>query len=201
MVCASSTGRPNCATTARWCCRSTAPMPRSTRSQEVLFELGEIVERLGIDPPKAVVFRSAQGNGFIAGADIREFQQFDARAAWATRSSAASRCSSASPNCPAPRPRRSTVSAWAAAPNLALACRYRAASNDASTRIGLPEVKLGIFPAGAAACACRAWSARRRRSTSCSPGAACRRRPRARWAWSTRSSMPRCWSMPPPTSR
>ena len=48
-------------------------------SQEVLFELGEIVERLGIDPPKAVVFRSAKGNGFIAGADIREFQQFDAK--------------------------------------------------------------------------------------------------------------------------
>ena len=29
---------------------------------------------------------------------------------------------------------------------LSLACRYRVASNDASTRIGLPEVKLGIFP-------------------------------------------------------
>jgi len=29
---------------------------------------------------------------------------------------------------------------------LALACRYRVASNDPSTRIGLPEVKLGIYP-------------------------------------------------------
>jgi len=29
---------------------------------------------------------------------------------------------------------------------LALACRYRVASRDPSTRIGLPEVKLGIFP-------------------------------------------------------
>jgi 3-hydroxyacyl-CoA dehydrogenase / enoyl-CoA hydratase / 3-hydroxybutyryl-CoA epimerase len=29
---------------------------------------------------------------------------------------------------------------------LALACRYRAASDDATTRIGLPEVKLGIYP-------------------------------------------------------
>jgi 3-hydroxyacyl-CoA dehydrogenase/enoyl-CoA hydratase/3-hydroxybutyryl-CoA epimerase len=29
---------------------------------------------------------------------------------------------------------------------ISLACRYRVASNDPSTRIGLPEVKLGIFP-------------------------------------------------------
>jgi enoyl-CoA hydratase/carnithine racemase len=40
---------------------------------------------------------------------------------------------------------------------ISLACRYRVASSDPSTRIGLPEVKLGIYPAGAAACACRAW--------------------------------------------
>src|SRR4029453_2246702 len=29
---------------------------------------------------------------------------------------------------------------------IALACRYRVASNDPATRIGLPEVKLGIYP-------------------------------------------------------
>jgi enoyl-CoA hydratase/carnithine racemase len=29
---------------------------------------------------------------------------------------------------------------------ISLACRYRVASGDPSTRIGLPEVKLGIFP-------------------------------------------------------
>jgi 3-hydroxyacyl-CoA dehydrogenase/enoyl-CoA hydratase/3-hydroxybutyryl-CoA epimerase len=29
---------------------------------------------------------------------------------------------------------------------LALACRYRVASNDGSTRIALPEIKLGIYP-------------------------------------------------------
>src|SRR5436190_21937055 len=33
------------------------------------------------------------------------------------------------------------------AAEIALACRYRIATNDASTRIGLPEVKLGIYPA------------------------------------------------------
>ena len=29
---------------------------------------------------------------------------------------------------------------------ISLACRYRVASHDPSTRIGLPEVKLGIYP-------------------------------------------------------
>ena len=37
-------------------------------SQDVLIELGDIVERLAIDPPKGVVFRSAKPSGFIAGA-------------------------------------------------------------------------------------------------------------------------------------
>ncbi len=48
---------------------------------------------------------------------------------------------------------------------LALACRYRVASNDSSTRIGLPETQLGIFPGWAAAPACRNWWVHRRRWT------------------------------------
>jgi 3-hydroxyacyl-CoA dehydrogenase/enoyl-CoA hydratase/3-hydroxybutyryl-CoA epimerase len=48
---------------------------------------------------------------------------------------------------------------------ISLACRYRVASGDPSTRIGLPEVKLGIFPGWGGTRACRAWSAHRRRWT------------------------------------
>ena len=44
---------------------------------EVLVELEAIVERLAIDPPRGVVFRSAKASGFIAGADLKDFQQFD----------------------------------------------------------------------------------------------------------------------------
>ena len=46
-------------------------------SQDVLIELGDIVERLAIDPPKGLVLRSAKASGFIAGADLKEFQEFD----------------------------------------------------------------------------------------------------------------------------
>ena len=115
-------------------------------SQDVLIELGDIVERLAIDPPKGLVLRSAKASGFIAGADLKEFQEFDRRG---TVDDAILRGQSvfqklAELPCP-------TVSAihgfcMGGGTEISLACRHRVASNDPSTRIGLPEVKLGIFP-------------------------------------------------------
>ena len=46
---------------------------------------------------------------------------------------------------------------------LALACRYRIASEDTSIKIGLPEVKLGIIPGfGGTVRLTRCWACRRR---------------------------------------
>ena len=115
-------------------------------SQEVLFELGEIVERLGIDPPKAVVFRSAKPNGFIAGADIREFQQFDAKGTVGDAIFRGQQVFQRIAELPCPTAAAIHGFCMGGGTELALACRHRAASNDPSTRIGLPEVKLGIFP-------------------------------------------------------
>jgi len=120
--------------------------PVNALSQEVLIELGEIVERLAIDPPRGVVFRSAKPSGFIAGADLKEFQEFDRKGTVedAIRRGQAVFQKVAELPCP-------TVVAihgfcMGGGTELSLACTYRAASNDPSTRIGLPEVKLGIFP-------------------------------------------------------
>src|SRR5690349_7826683 len=115
-------------------------------SQEVLFELGEIVERLGIDPPKAVVFRSAKHGGFIAGADIREFQEFDARGTVGDAIFRGQQVFQRIAELPCPTAAAIHGFCMGGGTELSLACRYRAASNDPSTRIGLPEVKLGIFP-------------------------------------------------------
>ena len=115
-------------------------------SQQVLFELGEIVERLGIDPPRAVVFRSAKANGFIAGADIREFQQFDAKGTVGDAIFRGQQVFQRIAELPCPTAAAIHGFCMGGGTELALACRYRVASNDPSTRIGLPEVKLGIFP-------------------------------------------------------
>jgi 3-hydroxyacyl-CoA dehydrogenase/enoyl-CoA hydratase/3-hydroxybutyryl-CoA epimerase len=120
--------------------------PVNALSQDVLLELGDLLERIAIDPPKGVVIRSAKANGFIAGADLKEFQEFDRRGTVndAIRRGQATFQKLAELPCP-------TVAAihgfcMGGGTEIALACRYRVASSDASTRIGLPETKLGIFP-------------------------------------------------------
>jgi len=120
--------------------------PVNAMSQDVLLELGDIVERLAIDPPRGVVIRSAKAAGFIAGADLKEFQEFDRRGTVndAIRRGQSTYQKLAELPCP-------TVAAihghcLGGGTELALACRYRVASSDPSTRIGLPETQLGIFP-------------------------------------------------------
>ena len=115
-------------------------------SQDVLLELGEVLERLAIDPPPGVVIASAKGSGFIAGADLREFQEFDRKGTVddAIRRGQTVFQKLAELPCP-------TVAAihgfcMGGGTELALACDYRVASDDPATRIGLPETQLGIFP-------------------------------------------------------
>jgi 3-hydroxyacyl-CoA dehydrogenase / enoyl-CoA hydratase / 3-hydroxybutyryl-CoA epimerase len=45
-------------------------------SSEVLVELGALLGGLAANPPRALILSSAKTNGFIAGADIREFTAF-----------------------------------------------------------------------------------------------------------------------------
>ena len=51
----------------------------NTFAQAVLDELDALLERIALEPPKALVLLSAKEKGFIAGADIKEFAEFDAR--------------------------------------------------------------------------------------------------------------------------
>ena len=118
----------------------------NTFAQDVLIELDALVERLSLDPPRGLILRSGKAKGFIAGADIREFQEFDAKGTIgdSIRRGQQTFQRLAELRCP-------TVSAihgfcMGGGTEISLACRFRVASNDPSTRIGLPEVKLGIYP-------------------------------------------------------
>jgi 3-hydroxyacyl-CoA dehydrogenase / enoyl-CoA hydratase / 3-hydroxybutyryl-CoA epimerase len=118
----------------------------NTFAQDVLIELDGLLERLALDPPRALVLRSAKDKGFIAGADIREFAEFDRKGTIADsiRRGQQTFQRLAELRCP-------TVAAihgfcMGGGTEISLACDYRIASDDPSTRIGLPEVKLGIYP-------------------------------------------------------
>ncbi|WP_417472897.1 3-hydroxyacyl-CoA dehydrogenase NAD-binding domain-containing protein [Luteimonas mephitis] len=118
----------------------------NTFAQDVLIELEALIERLSLDPPKGLVLRSGKARGFIAGADIREFAEFDAKGTIGDSIRRGQQVFQrlAELRCP-------TVAAihgfcMGGGTEISLACDYRVASNDPSTRIGLPEVKLGIYP-------------------------------------------------------
>src|SRR5690606_3249888 len=118
----------------------------NTFAQDVLIELDALPERLALDPPKGLVLRSAKDKGFIAGADIREFAEFDRTGTIADSIHRGQQVFQRLADLPCP-----TVSAihgfcMGGGTEISLACDWRVASNDASTRIGLPEVKLGIYP-------------------------------------------------------
>ena len=115
-------------------------------SRPVIDELDAMLERIALVPPKGVVIRSSKAAGFIPRADIKGFEQIEARGEvedWIRRGQLVYQRLAELP-CP-------TVAAihghcMGGGTELALACRYRVASKDDSTRIGLPEVKLGIYP-------------------------------------------------------
>ncbi len=115
-------------------------------NHSTLEELEQIVERLSIEPPKGVVIRSGKSKGFVAGADIHEFETYEKNGSVLANIQFGQRVfqNLSRLRCP-------TVAAihgfcMGGGTEMALACRYRVATRDPSTKIGLPEVMLGIHP-------------------------------------------------------
>jgi len=115
-------------------------------SAEVLGEFREILDQLDIYPPKGLVIRSGKAAGFIAGADIEEFTQLDTadkgRALVERGWTLFNRL--AAVNYPTLAIIRGHCLGGGL--ELALACRYLLAVDEPGTKMGLPEVMLGIFP-------------------------------------------------------
>ena len=118
----------------------------NTFAQDVLLELDSLLERLALDPPKGLVLRSAKAKGFIAGADIREFAEFDRKGTIGDSIRRGQQVFQRLAELPCPTVAAIHGFCMGGGTEIALACDYRVASNDSSTRIGLPEVKLGIYP-------------------------------------------------------
>ena len=129
-----------------WLACDRAGETANSLSEDLLRELGEIVDDLEKDVPTGVVITSAKPDSFIMGADIREFDAFE-RAEDVTEKirqghEVFSRLENLSCH---------TVAAihgfcLGGGLELALCCNYIVALNVPATRVGFPEVKLGIFP-------------------------------------------------------
>ena len=116
-------------------------------SVSVLEQLSSLLDEADERLPRAVVFRSGKPGGFIAGADVNEFLDVtttqEALIMIKRGQSLFSRIEAL--RCP-------TIAliegfCMGGGTELALACAYRIALDESGTRIGLPEVKLGIHPA------------------------------------------------------
>jgi 3-hydroxyacyl-CoA dehydrogenase / enoyl-CoA hydratase / 3-hydroxybutyryl-CoA epimerase len=114
--------------------------------QAVLNELNGLIERIAFAPPKGLIIRSGKKAGFIPGADIAEFAEFDAKGSVLEAISNGQNIFQRIAELPCPSLVLIHGHCMGGGTELSLACSARVASNDESTRIGLPEVKLGIYP-------------------------------------------------------
>lgn len=118
----------------------------NTLAREVLEELEQLVERIAIEKPKGVVVVSGKSSGFVAGADIAEFKTYHERGTVFESIRYGQNVFQKLAELPCPTVAAIHGFCMGGGTELSLACRYRVASTDDSTRIGLPEVKLGIYP-------------------------------------------------------
>jgi 3-hydroxyacyl-CoA dehydrogenase/enoyl-CoA hydratase/3-hydroxybutyryl-CoA epimerase len=129
-----------------WLIFDRAGRSANTFSIEVLDELSLALDELDRARPRALVIRSGKESGFIAGADIEEFTKIDSiegarrmvQAGWDAFDKLAA----------VPYPTVALIRGFCLGGGLelALACRYRVVVDEPATKLGLPEVMLGIVP-------------------------------------------------------
>jgi len=130
-----------------WLGLDTADSAMNKLSKEVLQELGLALDQLEFEKPAGLVIYSEKDSGFAAGADIEEFTQLDSqekavelvKRGWDLFNRLAG----------VSYPTLSLIKGvcLGGGLELSLACRYRIAVDIPSTKLGLPEVLLGIVPA------------------------------------------------------
>ncbi|MGE5267703.1 MAG: 3-hydroxyacyl-CoA dehydrogenase NAD-binding domain-containing protein, partial [Deltaproteobacteria bacterium] len=115
-----------------------------------LEELGAIVEEAertaGAGTIKGLVLISGKPKGFIVGADINEFETLTTEAEVVAQVGMVNAMFDRIEKLPVPVVAAVHGVCVGGGLELILACHYRIATRDQSTKVGFPEVKLGIFP-------------------------------------------------------
>jgi 3-hydroxyacyl-CoA dehydrogenase/enoyl-CoA hydratase/3-hydroxybutyryl-CoA epimerase len=118
--------------------------------QRPLEELALIVERVeraardGV--VRGLVLSSGKEKGFIVGADVREFEQITSEQQVVEGVSLVAALFDRIERMPVPVVCAIHGFCLGGGLELALACHWRIATRDQATRLGFPEVRLGIFP-------------------------------------------------------
>lgn len=123
------------------------PEKRNAMDQDTRDELREAFRSVATDESvRSIVLRGAGEGAFIAGGDLDAFQEFDLGDGLEYTSEYAQGLYNEIATVPKPTIAAVDGDALGGGTEIALACDLRLATPDA--RFGLPEINLGIFPAG-----------------------------------------------------
>jgi 3-hydroxyacyl-CoA dehydrogenase/enoyl-CoA hydratase/3-hydroxybutyryl-CoA epimerase len=129
-----------------WLCLDKADASTNVLSREVMSQLHDCLQNIRKSIPKALIVYSGKKNGFVAGADIREFTLLETPDEAVGLIRAGQQVMDELEALPCPTIALINGFALGGGLELALACRYRILSDDPKAVLGLPEVRLGIHP-------------------------------------------------------
>ena len=113
---------------------------------EVFEQLDQQLQNIAAQRPRGLVILSDKSNGFIAGADITAFTKVTSKKQALEFLRMGQDVFNRLEALPFPTVALIHGFCLGGGTELSLACRYRVTRDDPGTRLGLPEVKLGIHP-------------------------------------------------------
>jgi 3-hydroxyacyl-CoA dehydrogenase/enoyl-CoA hydratase/3-hydroxybutyryl-CoA epimerase len=117
-------------------------------SEQVVQEMAAIIQRLesGADGARALVIASGKPGVWIAGADVEQLAEIRTAADGEALSRSGQALLNRLESLPIPAIAAIDGAALGGGLEIALACGYRIASDSPKTKLGLPEVQLGLLP-------------------------------------------------------
>ncbi len=129
-----------------WCHLDVQDSSANILSAEVLEEFNDLLTAFVTSPPAGVIILSDKASGFIAGANIKEFTTIENEAQAVTLLTRGHTVFDKLDGLACPTVSLINGFCLGGGMELALACDYRIALDSDKTRLGLPEVLLGIHP-------------------------------------------------------
>ncbi len=128
----------------------------NTINEAVLDELNSLLHEIALNKNAlGLIVHSTKGKGFIAGADVKSFSQFENAAQAVSFLRKGQAVFSRLERLAIPSVAMIDGFCMGGGYELAFACTYRVATDEKDTRIGLPEIMLGIHQVGVEPCVCR----------------------------------------------